>query len=84
MKSLLVFVLGIFFISCNSKAQDKKEASTSFPIMKTESEWRSELSEIEYYVLREKGTERAFSSEFNTNNQKGTYVCAGCGTPLFI
>ena len=83
MKPLLVFVLGIFLISCNSKAQDKKEVSTTFPIMKTESEWRSQLTELEYYVLREKGTERAFSSEFNTNKQKGTYVCAACGTPLF-
>lgn len=83
MKPLMLFVLGIFFISCNTKAQDRKEPPTTFPIMKSDSEWKSQLTELEYYVLRENGTERAFSSEFNTNKQKGTYVCAACKTPLF-
>ena len=69
-------------LSCNSKAQEK-EKKESFPITKTEAEWKAELSELEYYVLREAGTERPFTSEWNKNYEKGTYVCAACQTPLF-
>ena len=41
------------------------------------------ISELEYYILREAGTERAFTSKLNANKEKGTYVCAACQTPLF-
>ncbi|MFW9923154.1 MAG: peptide-methionine (R)-S-oxide reductase MsrB [Candidatus Thorarchaeota archaeon] len=50
---------------------------------KTEEEWKKELSQIEYYVLREKGTERPFTGEFWNHKEKGVYKCAGCGTVLF-
>ncbi|HIC30368.1 MAG TPA: peptide-methionine (R)-S-oxide reductase, partial [Flavobacteriaceae bacterium] len=50
--------------SCKSKGQDK-EKKESFPVTKTEAEWKAELSDMEYYVLREAGTERAFSSSLN-------------------
>lgn len=83
MKPVLLLVIGVFFFSCNSSAQDKEKVSSNFPVVKTDAEWRSQLSELEYYVLRENGTERAFSSEFNKNIEKGMYVCAGCGNPLF-
>ena len=52
-------------------------------IVKTEKEWKAELSDMEYYVLREKGTERAFTGDLLKNNKKGTYVCAACQLPLF-
>jgi len=52
-------------------------------IIKTDAEWREILSQEQYHVLREKGTEPAFSGEFNDHHQTGTYVCAGCQTPLF-
>jgi peptide-methionine (R)-S-oxide reductase len=52
-------------------------------IIKTDAEWREILSPEQYHVLREKGTEPAFSGEFNDHHQTGTYVCAGCQTPLF-
>ena len=52
-------------------------------VEKTEEQWKSELTEQEFYVLREEGTERAFSGEFWDNKEKGTYVCAGCQLPLF-
>jgi len=45
--------------------------------------WKERLTEQEYYVLRQKGTERAFTGELYQNKEKGTYVCGACETPLF-
>jgi len=50
---------------------------------KSEAEWREQLTDAEYYVLRSHGTERAFSHPLNNNKKQGEYVCAGCGNPLF-
>jgi peptide-methionine (R)-S-oxide reductase len=52
-------------------------------INKTEQEWRSELTPEQYRVLREKGTERAFTGEYDHVFEPGTYHCAGCGAELF-
>ena len=82
MKNVLLLAISILLFSCNSKAQSKKE-KTSFPIEKTETEWRAQLTEMQYHVLREDGTERAFTSELNKIYEPGTYVCAACNTPLF-
>ena len=49
----------------------------------TEEEWKKKLSKEEYRVLREKGTERAFTGKFWKYKEKGTYKCAGCGVELF-
>ncbi len=49
----------------------------------SESEWKAKLSPEEYRVLRKKGTERAGTSPLNAVKDKGTFVCAGCGQPLF-
>ncbi len=50
---------------------------------KSEKEWKEELSDEQYRVLRLKGTEPAFSGKFWNHNEKGSYKCAGCGTLLF-
>lgn len=52
-------------------------------VQKTDAEWRQELTEEQYRVLREQGTERAFTGEYHDNKSNGTYRCAGCGTELF-
>jgi peptide-methionine (R)-S-oxide reductase len=60
------------------------DAKTKNPsVVKSESEWRAELTPMQYAVLREKATERPFSGEYDYSFEPGTYVCAGCGEPLF-
>ena len=55
----------------------------SFPIQKSEEEWKKELTPTQYAVLREKGTERAFTGELWDHHEPGKYRCAGCGAELF-
>jgi len=54
-----------------------------YPIEKTEAEWEAQLTPEEYRILRQAGTEPPFSGKYNQHNAKGTYVCKGCGTPLY-
>jgi peptide-methionine (R)-S-oxide reductase len=49
----------------------------------TEAEWLEKLGPEKYRILREAGTERAFTGEYEKNKAEGIYVCAGCGAPLF-
>ena len=49
----------------------------------SEKEWRERLTSEQFSILREEGTERAFSNSLHANKNKGVYKCAGCGTPLF-
>ena len=53
------------------------------PAAMSEEDWRTALSPMQYRVLREKGTERAFSGQLWNEHRAGTYRCAGCGEPLF-
>jgi peptide-methionine (R)-S-oxide reductase len=52
-------------------------------VKKTEEEWRRELTPEQYHVLREKGTERAFTGKYHATKEPGTYRCAACGAELF-
>ena len=52
-------------------------------VRKSDDEWRKQLTPMQYAVLREKATERPWSGEYENTTAKGTYVCAGCGQPLF-
>lgn len=52
-------------------------------IQKSDQEWREQLSEEQFAITRRKGTERPFSGKYYNYKGKGTYVCVGCGAPLF-
>ena len=57
--------------------------SKVFPVSHSEDEWKKRLTDEQFHVLREHGTERAGTSPLNQEKRKGTFVCAGCDTPLF-
>lgn len=82
MKNLLLICLLVSLVSCQGNAQKAKETKT-YAVQKSDAEWKAELPEMAYYVLRKAGTERAFSGPLNYNKKAGTYVCAGCQAPLY-
>jgi peptide-methionine (R)-S-oxide reductase len=58
-------------------------AAARFPVTKTPAQWRAQLGPQRYRILREAGTERAFSSPLDNERRRGRYLCAGCALPLF-
>ena len=76
-----VLFLALAVLSCNAQ-QDSKKLPNNF-MKKTEEEWKKELTPLQYNVLRQKGTERAFTGEYYDHHEKGTYICSGCKLPLF-
>lgn len=85
LKSGLVATLSLIMFSCSKSQEPVKTVvkDMSDKITKSDSEWKSELSAEEYYILREKGTERAFTGEYWNNHDEGIYYCAGCDQKLF-
>lgn len=61
----------------------KKGVVTVGKVVKTKEEWKKQLSEEQYYVTREKGTERAFTGKYDKHYKEGVYKCIGCGISLF-
>jgi peptide-methionine (R)-S-oxide reductase len=66
-----------------SCAQESKSTAEEKKIKLTEAEWKEKLTDIQYHVLREQGTELAFTGKYWNNKKKGIYTCAGCGLELF-
>jgi len=62
---------------------ENKTEVQKFEVVKTEEEWRDQLTEEQYFVTRQKGTERAFKNEYNNNHNEGIYYCIGCGLELY-
>ena len=60
-----------------------KNSAEQFPVTKSDEEWRRTLSPEQFKVLRDHGTERAFTSPLNAEKREGTFVCAACGQRLF-
>ena len=65
--------------ACGSGRAEAK----SFPVSLSEAQWRSKLTKSEFYVLRQEGTERPYSSPLNDEKRVGVFVCAGCGNALY-
>lgn len=86
----IIFVLSILLVGCKGNSQEKVEPKrsttkneVSYKVAKTDAEWRKELTDLQYYVMRKAGTETGGTSEFLDNKKKGIYVCAACKTELF-
>lgn len=85
-KLIFICLLAILTCSCASKAQEETSSDVTErkdKIEKTEEEWKKLLTPEQYYILREKGTERAFTGEFWNHKEEGVYICAACDLPLF-
>jgi peptide-methionine (R)-S-oxide reductase len=61
----------------------KGRSIMSEKLNKTDEEWRQELTPEQYQILRQKGTERAFTGQYWNNHEDGKYLCAACGNELF-
>jgi peptide-methionine (R)-S-oxide reductase len=84
MKNIVIIITFGLFFSCNTSAQKSKNTNKNvYPVSKTEADWKKQLSSEAYYVLRQAGTERPFTSALNNEKRKGTFHCAACNTPLF-
>lgn len=81
---LLILALGLMLPACSQSEKSRKSTNkTVFKVVKSDDEWRSHLSPMQYKVLRQRVTEPPFNNEYWDNHEKGTYVCAGCQQPLF-
>ena len=96
---LLVLIAGVFIWKLTDTAKSKTIAiekiisnpdstksngeNMSDKIIKTDEEWKKELTPEQYHILREKGTERAFTGKYWDNHELGIYICAACSTELF-
>lgn len=82
----LIFFCLLQNVACQDKSvstQPNKKEKMNENYNLSEAEWKKHLSEEQYQVLREKGTEKAFSGKYNLHFEKGKYKCAGCGFELF-
>lgn len=88
MKQVLLLTSTLFIFSCSAKSQNdtnmvSQPDNSEYKVKKSDEEWKQILTPVEFQILREKGTEYAFTGEYYNHKEKGTYVCAGCGNELF-
>ncbi len=88
MKAVNIFFALIFTLpaltACSQKSKEEvKGVLPKYTVVKTEQEWKKILTPEQFYILREKGTERAFTGKYWDNHKKGIYACAACQLPLF-
>lgn len=83
----LIVLAALALTGCAAQAEDPSSPHPRVadiePVVKTEAEWRELLDAQQFYVLRQAGTERAFTHPLLNENRAGTFVCAGCELPLF-
>ena len=68
----------LFFMSCKSQQKE-----INYEVIKTDNEWREQLDQMSYLVLRKAYTERPYTGKYDNFYEKGTYHCAGCDEPLY-
>ena len=88
MKQIQLFFAITLFMSCSGNAQKttikkNKMTNKTDKVVKTEAEWQQQLTEQQYYVLRQKGTDRPGDGGYTKHFEKGSYLCAACGNQLF-
>lgn len=87
--TVLILILAVTMQSCgqmsdqSAKTIDHQDTSMKYTVTKTEEEWRKVLTPVQFHILREKGTERPYTGEYDHFFEKGAYHCAGCGQKLF-
>jgi methionine-R-sulfoxide reductase len=88
MKKFAIFSICFAFYACNNFGQspetkNEKTMKKVPTVVKTEEEWKKQLSDEQFYVLRQKGTERPFTGKYYKTDDQGVYSCAACGNELF-
>lgn len=82
---IILNLLGLY--ACGQESSQKEmgieNKNKALEVMKTDEEWKKELTDEQYYVLRQQGTEAPFSGKLLMNKEKGIYKCAACGNELF-
>ena len=68
---------------CAAKIEADPDAYLAERVTRTDEDWKAQLTPEQYRIMREKGTERAFTGKYWDNKRPGTYECAACGQPLF-
>ncbi|WP_211047375.1 peptide-methionine (R)-S-oxide reductase MsrB [Lutibacter sp. B1] len=81
-KLFLIFILSIT-VTFSGCSQEKTKKPMDKKITKTEEEWKEVLTPQQYYILRQKGTDAPGEGGYTNHFEKGTYLCAACGTQLF-
>ena len=79
MKIILIAIIS-FLLEGSSCAQKKNE---KFPVVKTDAEWKAQLTPEQYQVSRKQGTEKPFTGKYWDNHEKGIYKCVDCGQEVF-
>ncbi|MEE4201568.1 peptide-methionine (R)-S-oxide reductase MsrB [Erythrobacter sp.] len=77
-----IAALAPFVAACGGGVTELRKEK-QFRVSKSEAHWRRELTKAEYRVLRDAGTERAYSSPLDKEKRRGTFACAGCGNPIY-
>lgn len=67
----------------NSNSENQIKTNNKFEVVKTETEWKAQLNELEFEVLRNEGTERAFTGKYVDWKKTGTFTCKACNQPVF-
>ena len=83
-KKLALFGLLLVMGGCSARPGGAQTpAKHAFPVVRSEAEWQKQLTPEQFEILRQKGTERAFTGAYFNNHDPGSYACAGCGQLLF-